>query len=69
MVNRTQRELTDDDIARIANTYHAWRGAVGATAMRATTRVAPTTTGDDTPDKGTSVRYKKSAAWGKFHPL
>jgi len=20
-------------------------------------------------DKGTSVRYKKSAAWGKFHPL
>ena len=21
------------------------------------------------PDKGTSVGYKKSAAWGKFHPL
>jgi hypothetical protein len=20
-------------------------------------------------DKGTSVGYKKSAAWGKFHPL
>ncbi|MGO8920767.1 MAG: type I restriction-modification system subunit M [Stellaceae bacterium] len=26
MVDRTHRELTDDDIARIANTYHAWRG-------------------------------------------
>lgn len=26
MVNRTERELTDDDIHRIAGTYHAWRG-------------------------------------------
>src|SRR4030095_5489386 len=32
MVDRTHRELTDEDIARIANTYHAWRGSntVGA---------------------------------------
>ncbi|MPZ44545.1 MAG: N-6 DNA methylase [Betaproteobacteria bacterium] len=27
MVDRTHRELTDEDVARIANTYHAWRGA------------------------------------------
>jgi type I restriction enzyme M protein len=26
MVDRTHRELTDDDLARIAGTYHAWRG-------------------------------------------
>jgi type I restriction enzyme M protein len=26
MVDRTHRELTHDEIARIANTYHAWRG-------------------------------------------
>ncbi|HZL06035.1 MAG TPA: N-6 DNA methylase, partial [Coriobacteriia bacterium] len=26
MVDRTHRELTDDDVARIAGTYHAWRG-------------------------------------------
>ena len=26
MVDRTHRELTDEDIARIAGTYHAWRG-------------------------------------------
>lgn len=26
MVDRTHRELTDEDIANIANTYHAWRG-------------------------------------------
>jgi type I restriction enzyme M protein len=26
MVDRTHRELTDDDVARIAATYHAWRG-------------------------------------------
>ena len=32
MVDRTHRELTDEDIARIANIYHAWRGeeSVGA---------------------------------------
>ena len=27
MVDRTHRELSDDDIARIADTYHAWRGS------------------------------------------
>jgi type I restriction enzyme M protein len=37
MVNRTQRELTDEDIAYIANTYHAWRGDIGATTGGATT--------------------------------
>ena len=26
LVDRVHRELTDDDVARIANTYHAWRG-------------------------------------------
>ncbi|WIM06794.1 MAG: type I restriction-modification system subunit M [Candidatus Nitricoxidivorans perseverans] len=26
MVDRTHRELTDDDLARVAGTYHAWRG-------------------------------------------
>ena len=26
MVDRTHREMSDDDIARIADTYHAWRG-------------------------------------------
>ena len=26
MVDRTHRELTDEDIARVARTYHAWRG-------------------------------------------
>ena len=29
MVDRTHRELTGDDIARIADTYHAWRGEDG----------------------------------------
>jgi type I restriction enzyme M protein len=26
MISRTQKELTDEDIAKIATTYHAWRG-------------------------------------------
>ncbi len=30
MTDRTHRELTDDDIARIVGTYHAWRGEDGA---------------------------------------
>ncbi len=29
MVDRTHRELTEDDIARIAGAYHAWRGDKG----------------------------------------
>ena len=29
MVDRTHRELTDEDITRIANTYHAWRSEDG----------------------------------------
>ncbi|NPA30645.1 MAG: SAM-dependent DNA methyltransferase [Chloroflexi bacterium] len=30
MVDRTHRELTDEEIAEIARTYHAWRGEPGA---------------------------------------
>jgi type I restriction enzyme M protein len=30
MVDRTHRELSDEDIQRVADTYHAWRGDVGA---------------------------------------
>ena len=30
MTDRTHRELTGEDIARIADTYHAWRGEEGA---------------------------------------
>ena len=32
MVDRVRRELTDSDIAMIADTYHAWRGGAGASA-------------------------------------
>jgi type I restriction enzyme M protein len=32
LVDRTHRELTDEDIARIADTYHAWRGEKDAGA-------------------------------------
>ncbi|WP_438037284.1 type I restriction-modification system subunit M [Sorangium sp. So ce204] len=30
MIDRTQRELADEDVARVAGTYHAWRGDEGA---------------------------------------
>jgi len=29
MADRTHKELTDDDLTRIANTYHAWRLPAG----------------------------------------
>ncbi len=32
LVDRTERVLTDDDIAKIAGTYHAWRGTASARA-------------------------------------
>ena len=30
LIDRTQRELTPEDLDRIVNTYHAWRGEAGA---------------------------------------
>ena len=30
MIDRVHRELTETDIHKIADTYHAWRGDVGA---------------------------------------
>ena len=30
LVDRVHRELSDDDIGKIAGTYHAWRGDKGA---------------------------------------
>ncbi|MEM2125997.1 MAG: class I SAM-dependent DNA methyltransferase [Candidatus Methanosuratincola sp.] len=34
MVDRVHRELSDEEIARIAGTYHAWRGEAGAGEYR-----------------------------------
>jgi type I restriction enzyme M protein len=34
MVDRTHRELTDEEIARIARTYHAWRGEKDASEYK-----------------------------------
>lgn len=34
MIDRVHRELTEEDINKIADTYHAWRGDVGAGSPR-----------------------------------
>ena len=34
LVDRVHRELSDEEIAHIARTYHAWRGEVGANAYQ-----------------------------------
>jgi type I restriction enzyme M protein len=41
MVDRTERILTDEDIARIADTYHAWRGTASARAKNLTYEDVP----------------------------
>ncbi|MBC9001853.1 type I restriction-modification system subunit M [Micromonospora aurantiaca (nom. illeg.)] len=41
MVDRTERILTDDDIAKIADTYHAWRGTESAKAKGQTYEDVP----------------------------
>ena len=33
-MDRVHRELTDDDLAKIADTYHAWRGDLPAPELR-----------------------------------
>jgi type I restriction enzyme M protein len=35
MTDRTHKELLDDDIRRISDTYHAWRGEADAGAYEA----------------------------------
>ncbi|MBF6253127.1 type I restriction-modification system subunit M [Nocardia farcinica] len=41
MVDRAERALSDEDIARIADSYHAWRGTVSAAKKRLTYEDVP----------------------------
>jgi type I restriction enzyme M protein len=41
MVDRAERALSDEDIARIADTYHAWRGTRSAAAKHLTYEDVP----------------------------
>ncbi|MCX4095306.1 type I restriction-modification system subunit M [Nocardia sp. alder85J] len=41
MVDRAERALSDEDIAKIADTYHAWRGTRSAVAKRLTYEDVP----------------------------
>jgi type I restriction enzyme M protein len=57
MVDRTHRELNDEDIARIADTYHAWRGEnersdVSAQANVSAANVKPRSGGRSQKDAG-----------------
>jgi type I restriction enzyme M protein len=58
MVDRTHRELTDDDIARIAGTYHAWRGEPSAESEPGTSGYA------DVPGFCKSATTEEIAAHG-----
>ena len=64
MADRTHRELTEDDIARIASTYHAWRGDEGAGAYEDVPGFCRSATADEIAGHGfvlTPGRYVGSA--------
>jgi type I restriction enzyme M protein len=52
LVDRAHRELSDDDIAKIANTYHAWRGDKGAGKYEDTPGFCKSVTLDDIRSHG-----------------
>jgi type I restriction enzyme M protein len=65
MVDRTHRELTDADIARIAGAYHAWRADPGADAYADVPGFCKTVTTDEIARHGyvlTPGRYVGAAA-------
>ena len=53
MVDRTHRDLTDEEIARIAGTYHAWRGEKEAGS---TPTCRASASGNDGGDSGAWLR-------------
>ncbi len=65
MIDRTHRELTDADIARIAGAYHAWRGDPGADAYADLPGFCKATTTEEIASHGyvlTPGRYVSAAA-------
>ena len=52
MVDRVHRELTDEDIAKIAGTYHAWRGDKSAGEYAEVSGFCKATTLDDVRKQG-----------------
>jgi dsDNA-binding SOS-regulon protein len=59
-----RRADVDFNEAQKAIGYYLFKGCDDTAMERYLKEMA-----ENPPDKGTSVGYKKSAAWGKFHPL
>jgi type I restriction enzyme M protein len=65
MVDRTHREFTNEDIARIAGTYHNWRGEEGADEYADVAGFCKSATLEEVTDHGhvlTPGRYVGAAA-------
>ena len=68
MVDRTHRELTREDIARIADTYHAWRNRVPPPQREKTeVRVALTST-PTSPASAKALPWRRSASTATCSP-
>ena len=65
LVDRTHRELTDGDVAKVAGTYHAWRGDSGEGAYQDIAGFCKAVAGDEIRNAGhvlTPGRYVGAAA-------
>ena len=68
MVDRTHRELTGEDIARIADTYHAWHNRVPSPSKEKTeVRVALTNT-PTSPASAKALPWMRSASTATCSP-
>jgi len=52
LVDRTRKEFSDDDVARIAGAYHAWRGETRASAYADVAGFCKAATTDVIRDQG-----------------
>jgi hypothetical protein len=75
LIDRTHRELSDEDVARVAGTYHAWRGDEGsgeyadvagfckAADCTGAPRAPPRRFGAHHPEEGIRRRNRRGRTW------
>ena len=69
MIDRTRRDLSKEDIARVADTYHAWRNRTSSASTPSPSTGEGRGEGDPTPSPSTSApSHLKGEGWGGGEP-